>query len=151
MIVHRKDKASCLPGVYLCFLGTSQAWNPAHKTYSPHCWPHISPHVPESKLLPPPAWSPALCIGKGLLCPGRADKYGNSIFIGCINISVCTYISYIIVQGLKGGPKGRPQQHDSSPFPQSPTRSVQTKANSSCSLFLPGEVTVWGGGQRSKG
>lgn len=24
MIVHRKDKASCPPGVYLCFLGTSR-------------------------------------------------------------------------------------------------------------------------------
>lgn len=56
---------------------------------------------------------------KGLLCPGHADKYGNSIFIGCINISVCTYISYIIVQGPKGGPTGQPQQHNSyPPFPR---------------------------------
>lgn len=119
--------------------------------HSPSPWPHINPR-PVSKLPPPPALSPALRTGKGLPCPGCADKYGNSIFIGGINI--CLYIHFKHHgAGPEGSAKGGgPSSTDSSPFPQSPTRSVQTKANSSCSLFLPGEVTVWGGvrGQRGR-
>lgn len=60
---------------------------------SPHLWLHMGPHVPVSKMPQPPALSPALHTDKGLLCPCHADKYGNSIFIGCINI--CLYIHFI--------------------------------------------------------
>lgn len=71
---------------------------------SPHLWPHMGPHVPVSKMTPLPAMSPALHTDKGLLCPCHADKYRNSIFIGCINI--CLYIHFI---HHSAGPEGRAQ------------------------------------------
>lgn len=76
----------------------------------------------------------------------RSDKYGNSIFTGCINISGL-YIHFIHHgAGLEGGPRGSPSSTTAHPHsPHCPTHSVQTKANSSCNLCLPREVTVRGG------
>lgn len=153
MPVHGRGGASCLLGRSGAGASPPQARSVAHAR--PHPRPHSGPHVLVSKLPSAALGSipvPSPLCWKELPCPGHADKYGNSVFIGCINISVCTYNSYIIVQGLGGRPTGRPQQHGSYPsFPQSPAHSVQTEANSSCPHFLAGEVTVWRKGSEVKG
>ena len=143
MPFHRKGQASCLLGRTSAGASHPQGRSLEH-TQSPSLASQWSTRPGEQAALSPTYW-------KEPLRPGHDDKYGNSVFIGCINISVCTYNSYIIVQGPGGGPRGGPSSTAAtSPSPKAlPT--VQTEANSSCPHLLPGEVTVWGGGQRSRG
>jgi len=72
--------------------------------------------------------------------------YRNSIFIGCINISGL-YIHFI---HRSGGPKGgTPTTQQLTPFPQGPPTLCKPRPTAPAPS-LPGEVTVWGGGQGSR-
>lgn len=149
----QEGQSPCLPGAYLCGGHPIFRARSMEHTQS-HPGPHTGPHVPVSKLpsaAPTSALSPALCTRKGLLCPGHADKYGNSIFIGCINISVCTYISYIIVQGLKGGPTGQPSSTTATPpFPKALSALCKPRPTASAPASSQ-EKSLYGEGVRGQG
>lgn len=153
MPIHRKGKASRLSGAHLCQGRPIFRVRSMEHTKSPSLASHGStlPGEQAARGLPQLQPCPQSLVLERTPCPGHADKYGNSIFIGCINI--CLYIHFI---HHSAGPEGRAQREAPAaqqlpPLSQSPICSVQTKANSSCSRFLPEEVTVWGGGQRSRG
>ena len=106
MPVSRTVKASGLRGPHLCFLGHPRPKPCLWDTHNPSPWPHSSPHVPPEQLsfaAPSSSPVPGPVYWKGFPCPGCTDKYGNSIFIGCINISGL-YIHFI---HHSAGPEGR--------------------------------------------
>lgn len=125
-------------------------WN----THSPSPWRHTGPCVPGEQApwaVPHSSPVPSPMDWEGVPCPHCTGKYGNSIFIGGINISGL-YIHFIHHSaGPEGGAKGEaPAAQQLSLSSKALPTLCKPKANCSCSLSLP-EVTVWAGARAQGG